>query len=54
MSNFRGISDPRDYGSKNPELMFLEGDRLAGLLTFMDFAKGYFSVVLASSGRKSY
>ena len=51
MSNFRGISDPRDYGSKNPGAtnVFRSGDRLAGLLTFLgDFAKGYLSVVLAS------
>ncbi len=51
MSNFRGILDPRDYGSKNPGAtnVFRSGDRLAGLLTFLgDFAKGYFSVVLAS------
>ena len=51
MSNFRGISDPRDYGSKNPGAtnVFRSGDRLAGLLTFLgDFTKGFFSVVLAS------
>ena len=51
MSNFRGIADPRDYGSKNPGAtnVFRSGDRLAGLLTFLgDFAKGYLSVVLAS------
>ena len=51
MSNFRGILDPRDYGSKNPGAtnVFRSGDRLAGLLTFLgDFAKGYLSVVLAS------
>ena len=51
MSNFRGILDPRDYGSKNPGAtnVFRSGDWLAGLLTFLgDFAKGYFSVVLAS------
>ncbi len=51
MSNFRGISDPRNYGSKNPGAtnVFRSGDRLAGLLTFLgDFAKGYLSVVLAS------
>ena len=51
MSNFRGISDPRDYGSKNPGAtnVFRSGDRLAGLLTFLgDFAKGYLSVALAS------
>ena len=51
MSNFRGILDPRDYGSKNPGAtnVFRSGDWLAGLLTFLgDFAKGYLSVVLAS------
>ena len=51
MSNFRGILDPRGYGSKNPGAtnVFRSGDRLAGLLTFLgDFAKGYLSVVLAS------
>ena len=51
MSNFRGILDPRNYGSKNPGAtnVFRSGDRLAGLLTFLgDFAKGYLSVVLAS------
>ena len=51
MSNFRGISDPRDYGSKNPGAtnVFRSGDRLAGLLTFLgDFAKGYLIVALAS------
>ena len=51
MSNFRGILDPRDYGSKNPGAtnVFRSGDRLAGLLTFLgDFAKGYIIVVLAS------
>ena len=51
VSNFRGILDPRDYGSKNPGAtnVFRSGDRLAGLLTFLgDFAKGYLSVVLAS------
>ena len=51
MSNFRGILDPRDYGSKNPGAtnVFRSGDRLAGLLTFLgDFAKGYLSVALAS------
>ena len=51
MSNFRGILDPRDYGSKNPGAtnVFRSGDRLAGVLTFLgDFAKGYLSVVLAS------
>ena len=51
MSNFRGILDPRDYGSKNPGAtnVFRSGDRLAGLLTFLgDFAKGYLIVVLAS------
>ena len=55
MSNLRGIVDPRDYGSKNPGAtnVFRSGDRLAGLLTFLgDFAKGYLSVVLASSGSK--
>ena len=49
MSNYRGISDPRDYGSKNPGAtnVFRSGDRLAGLLTFLgDFAKGYLSLVL--------
>ena len=51
MSNFRGIADPRDYGSKNPGAtnVFRSGDRLAGVLAFMgDFAKGYLSVALAS------
>ena len=51
VSKFRGILDPRDYGSKNPGAtnVFRSGDRLAGLLTFLgDFAKGYLSVVLAS------
>ena len=51
MSNFRGIADPRNYGSKNPGAtnVFRSGDRLAGLLAFMgDFAKGYLSVALAS------
>ena len=52
MSKFRGILDPRDYGSKNPGAtnVFRSGDWLAGLLTFLgDFAKGYFSVVLAGT-----
>ena len=51
MSNFRGIADPRAYGSKNPGAtnVFRSGDRFAGLLTFLgDFTKGFFSVVLAS------
>ena len=51
MSNFRGISDPRGYGSKNPGAtnVFRSGDRLAGLLTFLgDLSKGYLIVVLAS------
>ena len=51
MSNFRGISDPRYYGSKNPGAtnVFRSGDRLAGLLTFLgDFSKGYLSVLLTS------
>ncbi len=51
MSNFRGIADPRNYGSKNPGAtnVFRSGDWLAGLLAFLgDFAKGYFSVALAS------
>ena len=51
VSNFRGIADPRNYGSKNPGAtnVFRSGDRLAGLLAFMgDFAKGYLSVALAS------
>ena len=55
MSNFRGIVDPRAYGSKNPGAtnVFRSGDRLAGLLTFLgDFTKGFFSVVLASLGSK--
>ena len=50
MSKFRGIADPRDYGSKNPGAtnVFRSGDRLAGLLAFFgDFAKGYLSVALA-------
>ena len=51
MSNFRGIADPRDYGSKNPGAtnVFRSGDRLAGLLAFLgDFAKGYLSVALSN------
>ena len=55
MSNFRGISDPRGYGSKNPGAtnVFRSGDWLAGLLTFLgDFTKGYGSVVLASLASK--
>ncbi|MDA9718940.1 glycerol-3-phosphate 1-O-acyltransferase PlsY [Betaproteobacteria bacterium] len=51
VSNFRGIADPRDYGSKNPGAtnVFRSGDRLAGLLAFLgDFAKGYLSVALAN------
>ena len=50
VSKFRGIADPRDYGSKNPGAtnVFRSGDRLAGLLAFFgDFAKGYLSVALA-------
>ena len=55
MSKFRGIADPRDYGSKNPGAtnVFRSGDWLAGLLTFLgDFTKGYGSVVLASLASK--
>jgi glycerol-3-phosphate acyltransferase PlsY len=52
VSRFRGLADPRSYGSNNPGAtnVLRSGDKLAAALTlFGDAAKGLVAVVLAAA-----